>query len=77
VAVGLSPALGPGMSPRGRITSSSHSTTSLYNSSGPAMTRSKMLGRDWLPMWRRSLKPVVTTRAVGSPWRSSNALVAT
>lgn len=66
-----------GWSPRGRMTCSSHSTTVLCSTSGALISRSKMLGRAWLPMCSRSLKPAVTTSAVRSPLRSKSALVAT
>ena len=46
-------------------------------SPGVLISRSKMRGRDWLPMARRSRNPEVTTRAQRSPLRSKSALVAT
>lgn len=40
-------------------------------------TKSKMAGLAWLPMWSRSLNPLVMRSPVGSPFRSSRAFVAT
>lgn len=44
---------------------------------GRLISKSKILGRDWLPILSRSLKPRVTTSALLSPSRSRRALVAT
>ena len=41
------------------------------------MRRSKMRGRFWEAIRSASPKPSVITRTVGSPFRSSSALVAT
>jgi hypothetical protein len=46
-------------------------------SPGRAICRSKIAGLDWLPMRNTSQKPLVVTKAVRSPLRSSSALVAT
>ena len=53
------------------------STTALYSSSGNTMLRSKRRGRFWYAMRNASRKPRVVTSSVGSPLRSSSALVAT
>lgn len=41
------------------------------------LTKSNIFGLDWLPMCRRSLNPLVMTRAILTPFLSSRALVAT
>ncbi len=41
------------------------------------LTKSNILGRDWLPICRRSLNPRVIKRAMCSPFLSKRALVAT
>lgn len=41
------------------------------------LTRSKIFGRAWLPIWSRSWNPCVMTSAVLSPFLSNSALVAT
>lgn len=55
----------------------STSTTHLYKFACFLMSNSKILGRAWLPICSRSLNPLFTTRATGSPARSRRALVAT
>ena len=67
----------PASLPRGSTTLSSTSTTASCRTPGHRTARSKMAGRAWLPMWRRSRKPAVMARAQRSPSRSSNAFVAT
>jgi len=50
--------------------------TSSQSGGAFSISRAKMSGRVWSPMAGRSAKPFVTARAVGSPFRSSRALVA-
>ncbi len=58
-------------------TRSGTSITRSYTASGSRMRRSKSRGRFWYAMRRASRNPSVMTRTVGSPRRSSRALVAT
>src|SRR5438552_8273624 len=58
-------------------TRSCASMTREYSSSGSTMWRSKIRGRSWYAMRSASRKPRVVTSSVGSPLRSSSALVAT
>ncbi|GMF03425.1 unnamed protein product [Ambrosiozyma monospora] len=59
------------------LTLSSISTTVSYNTSGLATDKSKMLGLDWFPITKQSLKPLVVTRAQRAPFLSNKAFVAT
>ena len=59
------------------VTRSSISKTSAYSISGRSMSRAKRSGRVWYPILRTSANPAVVTKRVGSPCRSSSALVAT
>ena len=53
------------------------SMTRLYSNSGSSMCRSNSRGRSWYAMRNASRNPRVVTSRVGSPLRSSKALVAT
>ena len=60
-----------------KVTLSSTSTTAEYKGEGLRILRSKILGRDWLPINRRSLNPFVIRSACLWPLRSRSAFVAT